>query len=186
MSFDNQGIVSGTFLRQRWVLLVIYKAIYFTETYYKMRCITTRYTTHPQKFSNYPKINCFAAKTNKKTIHLFLLQNYDFIITTNLWGLEVSLYPFVHTFHSSLLTLFFFHTSLLTFFFFLPENSSHVKTNREQYNVKGTFMYYVITKYRKFGPPPLICTYSVLVAPFAVSNVQNLNSTHHHHHHHQH
>ena len=132
MSFDNQGIVSGTFLMQRWVLLVIYRAIYFTETYYKMRFITTRYTTHSQKFSNYPKISCFAAKTNKKTIHLFLLQNYDFIITTNLWGLEVSFYPFVHTFHSSLLTLFFFHTSLLTFFFFLPRiarTSKQIESN---------------------------------------------------------
>ena len=40
MNFDNQGIVWGIFLRQRWVLLLVDGAIYFTETYYKIHCIT--------------------------------------------------------------------------------------------------------------------------------------------------
>ena len=58
MNFDNQGIVSGTFLRQRWVLLLEDGAIYFTETFYKMHCITLGYTTPPQKYWNYTKNKC--------------------------------------------------------------------------------------------------------------------------------
>ena len=57
MNFDNKGIVSETFLRQRWVLLLVDGAIYFTETFYKWHCITMRYTTLPQKYWNYTKIN---------------------------------------------------------------------------------------------------------------------------------
>ena len=45
MNFDNQGIVSGTFLRQMGVLLLVDGTIYFTETCYKMHCITMEYTT---------------------------------------------------------------------------------------------------------------------------------------------
>ena len=60
MNFDNQGIVSGTFLRQRWVLLLVDGAIYFTETFYKWHCITMGYTTTPpQKYWNYTKINAW-------------------------------------------------------------------------------------------------------------------------------
>ena len=33
MNFDNQGVVSGTFLRQRWVILLVYRAVYFTQKY---------------------------------------------------------------------------------------------------------------------------------------------------------
>ena len=36
MNFDNQGIVSGTYLRQWWVLLLVDGAICLTEIYYKM------------------------------------------------------------------------------------------------------------------------------------------------------
>ena len=59
MNFDNQGIVSGTFLRQRWVLQFVDGAIYFTETFYKLHCITMGYTTPPQKYWNYTKINAW-------------------------------------------------------------------------------------------------------------------------------
>ena len=59
MTFDNQGIVSETFLRQRWVLLLVDGAIYFTDTYYKMHCITIGCTTPPQKYWNYTKINAW-------------------------------------------------------------------------------------------------------------------------------
>ena len=60
MNFDNQGIVSGTFLRQRWVLLLVDGAIYFTETFYKWHCITMGYTTTPpQKYWNYTQINAW-------------------------------------------------------------------------------------------------------------------------------
>ena len=45
MNFDNQGIVSGTFLRQRRLLLLVDGATYFTVTYYKMHFVTTGYTT---------------------------------------------------------------------------------------------------------------------------------------------
>ena len=77
MNFDNQIIVSGTFLKQRWVLLLVYREVYFTEK---------GYTTPSQKYWNYAEISCFAAKTNRKIIHQFLLKNYDFL----LWGFEVS------------------------------------------------------------------------------------------------
>ena len=59
MNFDNQGIVSGTFLRQRWVLLLVDGAIYFTEAFYKWHCISMGYTTPPQKYWNYTKINAW-------------------------------------------------------------------------------------------------------------------------------
>ena len=59
MNFDNQRIVSGTFLRQRWVLLLVGGAIYFTETFYKWHCITMGYTTSPQKYWNYTRINAW-------------------------------------------------------------------------------------------------------------------------------
>ena len=58
MTFDNQEIVSGTHLGQRWVLLVD-GAIYFTVTYYKMHSITIGYTTPPQKYWIYTKINAW-------------------------------------------------------------------------------------------------------------------------------
>ena len=59
MKFDNHGIVSETFLWQRWVLLLVAGAIYFTETYYKMHSITMGYTAPTQKYWNYTKINAW-------------------------------------------------------------------------------------------------------------------------------
>ena len=59
MNFDNQGIVSGTFLWQRWVILLVDGAIYFTETFYKWHCITMRCTTPPQKYGHYTEINAW-------------------------------------------------------------------------------------------------------------------------------
>ena len=59
MNFDNQGIVSGTFLRQQWVLFLVDVAIYFTETFYTMHYITMGYTTPPQKYWNYTKLNAW-------------------------------------------------------------------------------------------------------------------------------
>ena len=57
MNFDNQGIVSETFLRQRWILLWVDGVINFTETYYKMHCITMEYTLPPPKYWNFTKTN---------------------------------------------------------------------------------------------------------------------------------
>ena len=57
--FDNQGIVSGIFMRQRWVLLLVDEVIYFTETFYKMHCITMGYTTPAKKYWNYTKTNAW-------------------------------------------------------------------------------------------------------------------------------
>ena len=79
MNFENLEIVSETFLRQQWVLLLVDGAIYLTETYSKMHWISMGYTTLLQKFWNYTKINtwedhevrwerllsCFAAKTTE-------------------------------------------------------------------------------------------------------------------------
>ena len=57
MNFDNQGIVSGTFLRQWWFLLLVDGTIYLTDTYCKMHFTTMGCTTPPQKYLNYTKIN---------------------------------------------------------------------------------------------------------------------------------
>ena len=73
MNFDNQGIVSETFLWRTWVLLLVDSAIYFTETYYKMHCITMGYT-NPSKILKLYKNKClrgswsldFVSKTYKK------------------------------------------------------------------------------------------------------------------------
>ena len=54
MNFDNQAIVSGTFLTQQWVLLLV---IYFTETSDKMHFINMGYTIPHQKYWNYTEIN---------------------------------------------------------------------------------------------------------------------------------
>ena len=60
MDLDNQGTVSGTFIGQRWILLLVDGAIYFTKTFYKWHCITIGYTTTPpQKYWNYTKINAW-------------------------------------------------------------------------------------------------------------------------------
>ena len=59
MNFDNQGIVSRTFLRQQWVLLLVDEAAYFTATFYKLHYITMGYTTPPKKYWNYTKINAW-------------------------------------------------------------------------------------------------------------------------------
>ena len=59
MNFENLEIVSETFLRQQWVLLLVDGAIYFTETYSKMHWISMGYTTLLQKFWNYTKINAW-------------------------------------------------------------------------------------------------------------------------------
>ena len=55
MNFDNRGIVSGTF--QGMSSPLVDGAIYFTETFYKMHCITMEYTIPPQKYWNYTEIN---------------------------------------------------------------------------------------------------------------------------------
>ena len=58
MNLDNQGIVSGISLEQRWVLLLVDGAIYFIQTFYKWHGITMGYTTtSPQKYWDYRKIN---------------------------------------------------------------------------------------------------------------------------------
>ena len=68
MNFDNQGIVSGTFLRQRWVLLLVDWSIYFTETFCKFHFIAIEYTTSPEKYWNFTKLKtrlqhrCFLVK----------------------------------------------------------------------------------------------------------------------------
>ena len=49
MNFDNQGIVSGKSMKQNSVLLLVYRAVNFTEAYYKMHCITIGSVTPPQK-----------------------------------------------------------------------------------------------------------------------------------------
>ena len=54
MNFEKQGIVSETFLRQQWVLILVDGVLYFIETFYKRHCITMGYTALPQ---NYTKIN---------------------------------------------------------------------------------------------------------------------------------
>ena len=59
MNLDNQGVVSGTFLRQWWVLLFVDGAIYFTESFYTWYFKTMEYTTPPQKYWNYGKINAW-------------------------------------------------------------------------------------------------------------------------------
>ena len=59
MNFDNQGIVSGTFLRQRWVLLLVDGSIYFTETFCKLHFIAIEYTTSPEKYWNFTKLNAW-------------------------------------------------------------------------------------------------------------------------------
>ena len=59
MNLDNQGVVSGTFLRQRWVLFLVDGGIYLTESFYKWYFITMEYTTPPQKYWIYRKINAW-------------------------------------------------------------------------------------------------------------------------------
>ena len=57
MNLDNQGIVSGTSLGQRWVLLLEDRAIYFTQTFYKWHGITMGYTP-PSKILKLYKNKC--------------------------------------------------------------------------------------------------------------------------------
>ena len=86
----------------------------------------------------------------------------------------------------------FFHPSLLIFFFwpnyclaetFFPKKNSHVKKNQE-HDATWTFHYYVIAIFPKLGPPFLVHTCSILVAPSPLWKVQNLISTPYNNHHH--
>ena len=63
MNFDNQGIVSGTFLTQMWVLVLLYRAVYFVENYFKMDCITMGYTI-PLKNFEIVQIKCLKWSLN--------------------------------------------------------------------------------------------------------------------------
>ena len=113
------------------------------------------YTAPPQKYSNYAKISCFAAKSNRKAIHLFLSQNNDFTILSFCAVIIFATLVFENILSTPICQLSSSDlTDYLVETFFPVKNTLHVKKNREQYNIKGTLSYYLITKCPKVEPCP--------------------------------
>ena len=108
MNFDNQGIASGTFMRQRWALLLLYRAVYFTEAYYKMHCITMGYTIPLRNIENMQKKVVLQQKPKEK---LLIYWGFE-MPSVLLCSLKIYLHP-------SLLTFFLWLNWLTRWNFFL-------------------------------------------------------------------